>query len=312
MVARISPARRRPRLTGRLLAVITALVLGSAVLTACAATSRPSAAGAQDAPAAAANATPPVGVVVTDDVPYAATASPRQTLDVCAPNPNGTVHPAVVLVHGGGWMKGDKSTVASECEWLAQAGFVTFNVDYRLAPAARFPTQPDDVAAAVRFIREPATVARYEIDPSRVGIFGGSAGANLATLVALDHDNHLDALVELSGPMDLTGRVSPRQNPALTVDETSYLGCRTLARCPQARSASPLSHVTAAAPPTFIGQAAVDFVPRQQGDALAAALKRVGVPVTVEQNPGAHHSFAVMTPTMKTDIIAFLHAHLGT
>jgi acetyl esterase len=315
----ISPAWQRLRQRGRLLAAFSALAL-TAVLTACSATAAtPTAAGAHAAPAAAAHNAPPAGVVMTTDVPYAGTADRSQQLDVCAPTPNGTPRPGVLLVHGGGWHSGDKSTIEDTCEWLAQSGFVTFNVDYRLWPAARYPAQPDDVLAALRFMRAPATVSHYELDPARIAAFGGSAGGNLAATLALRTSGPLRggdrvaALVDLSGPMDLmAGPLTARQDPRLTADETGFLNCPSLERCPQTAAASPLRAVDAGDPPTFIGQAATDFVPRQQGDALAAALKRAGVPVTVETTPGAHHSFGVLTPGMRTDIARFLHARLGS
>jgi len=313
----ISPAWQRLRHRGRVLAALTALTI-TAALTACSATdAAPTAAGAHAAPAAAAHATPPRGVVVTDDVPYAGTRDRQQQLDVCAPTATGQLRPAVLLIHGGGWHSGDKSTVESSCEWLAQAGFVTFNIDYRLAPRVRYPSQPDDVRAALRFIRTPATASHYEIDPARIAAFGGSAGGNLAALLALrdsgaDAGNRVSALVDLSGPMDLTAsRLTAHQDPRLTADETGFLDCRTLAHCSAAAAASPLHAVSAGDPPTFIGQASVDFVPNTQGNALRDALEKVGVPVTLEQTAGTHHSFGVLTPKMKADIVEFLHAQLG-
>ncbi|GAA4167385.1 alpha/beta hydrolase [Gryllotalpicola koreensis] len=316
MATHFSPAWQPIRTRGRLLAALASLALGAIALSACSATdAAPTAAGAHAAPAAVARTSPPPGVVVTADVPYAGTADRQQQLDVCAPTATGEPRPAVLLIHGGGWHSGNKSTVTATCEWLAQAGFVTFNIDYRLWPAARYPAQPDDALAALRFLRRPATVSHYEIDPNRVGVFGGSAGGNLAALLALrgDRDNRVSALVDLSGPMDLTaGALTARQDPRLTADETGFLNCPSLARCPSAPLASPLLMVSAGDPPTFIGQASVDFVPREQGDALATALRKAGVPVTVEVTEGRRHSFGVLTPRMQKDIVSFLHAQLGS
>ncbi|AYG03213.1 alpha/beta hydrolase [Gryllotalpicola protaetiae] len=311
MATHFSPAWHRLRNRGRALAAMSALAL-TAALAACSATdAAPTAAGAHAAPAAVAHSAAPAGVVVTADVPYAGTADRAQQLDVCAPTATGKPRPAVLLIHGGGWHSGDKSTVQDTCEWLAKSGFVTFNIDYRLWPTARYPAQPDDALAALRFLRAPATVRHYEIDPTRLGVFGGSAGGNLAATLAT-HDSGLKALVDLSGPMDLTaGQLTARQDPRLTADETGYLNCPSLARCPSAPMASPLLAVSAATPPTFIGQASVDFVPREQGDAFAAALKKAGVPVTVEVTQGKLHSFGVLTPRMQAAIAGFLHRQLG-
>jgi len=299
-----------------------------ALLTSCAGTDAvtPAAAGKGAAAAKAVEASgvkaAATGVVVTADVRYAGTTDLLQRLDVCAPSATAEgTRPAVLLVHGGGWMRGDKATAAYHevCTWLAGAGFVTFDVDYRLAPAVRFPAPLDDVTAALRFVRSAATVSRYDLDPARVGVVGGSAGGNLASLLALrgrggalTSGDRVAALVDLSGPVDLTpSGVTPSQQRALTVDEVTYLGCRTLAACPQASAASPLLDVDPSDPPTFIGQAENDFVPHEQGDRLAAALTKAGVPVTVRQVPGTAHSIGVLTPAVRQSVVAFLHQQLG-
>ncbi|HEY0247220.1 MAG TPA: alpha/beta hydrolase [Gryllotalpicola sp.] len=322
MATRIFPAWRRPQQRWRFLALLLSVAVGAG-LTACAATDARTEASA-DHPAAVATgvASPPPGVVVTADVPYAGTTNRLQRLDICAPAADGgAARPAVLLLHGGGWMHGDKAVADYHrvCTWLAQSGFVTFDADYRLAPAVRFPAPLEDATAALRFIRMPATAERYELDTARVGVVGGSAGGNLAALLALrGHGGTLTtgdrvaALVDLSGPVDLTAAGRSRsQSPELTRDELSYLGCRRLASCPTAKRASPLFDVDPSDPPTFIGQASVDFVPHQQGDRLRAALEDAGVPVTLEQRPGRAHSIGVLTPAMKADVVTFLHDRLG-
>ncbi|WIB36575.1 alpha/beta hydrolase [Curtobacterium sp. MCJR17_043] len=124
--------------------------------------------------------------------------------------------PAVMMIHGGSWSHGDKATAAyrSVCQFLASEGFVTFNVDYRLAPTDPFPAGLDDVRRALDFVFRPTTMQTYDVDPDRVGVFGGSAGGNLAALLAVeDHESsayadgsRIRAVVDLSGPTDLTVR----------------------------------------------------------------------------------------------------------
>lgn len=321
MAADSSPAWRPTRPRGRLLAVFIALTTFGVALTACSATDAPAtAAGAHAAPAVAGRgATAVPGVVVTADVPYVSRATPQQRLDVCAPAAAADApRAAVLLIHGGGWAKGDKADVADTCRWLAQSGYVAFNIDYRLSAVAPYPAQPDDVSAALRFLRSADTVRRYELDPTRVGVMGGSAGGNLAARLALHGAGPLTggdrvaALVDLSGPVDLTAdALNAGQAKSLTEYERVYAGCANIRRCPAAAAASPLRDVSADDPPTFIGQASVDYVPSRQGDALRAALEKVGVPVTLEQRPGHYHSFAVLTPKMEADILVFLHRYLG-
>src|SRR5262245_48229890 len=97
-------------------------------------------------------------------------------LDVFLPAlPEGQARPAVVLVHGGGWIYGDKKGMRRTAELTATAGFVTFNINYRLAsgPNTTWPAQLDDVQRAVRWVR--AHAARYGVDPDRLGAIGESA-----------------------------------------------------------------------------------------------------------------------------------------
>src|SRR5690606_24602844 len=121
------------------------------------------------------------GIRVTEDVQYGLAGSEPLLLDVCerADADPSTAGPrkAVLVVHGGSWRAGDKASPhwRSVCEWLASVGFVAFSVNYRLAPLFTFPAQIVDVRAAVRWIRQPDQAARFDIDPDRIGAFGGSA-----------------------------------------------------------------------------------------------------------------------------------------
>lgn len=87
--------------------------------------------------------------------------------------------PAVIHLHGGAWMMYSKWPVANV--FLARAGFVTMSVDYRLAPTSLFPAQVHDVKTAVRWVR--AHAAEYGVDPTRIGVWGISAGGHLAGLL---------------------------------------------------------------------------------------------------------------------------------
>src|SRR5205823_12454200 len=100
----------------------------------------------------------------------------------------------------------------SVCKYLASQGFVTFNVDYRLAPTDPFPAGLDDVRRALDWVFRPTTLSTYDVDSTRVGVFGGSAGGNLAAMLAVtDHEStayaegdRIRAVVDLSGPTNLT------------------------------------------------------------------------------------------------------------
>ncbi|MHC4123795.1 MAG: alpha/beta hydrolase fold domain-containing protein [Planctomycetota bacterium] len=91
--------------------------------------------------------------------------------------------PAIVFVHGGGWMFGSPRQFCHQSNYLAEKySFFAVNIEYRLSGEAKFPAALHDVKSAVRWVRSKAK--ELNIDPNRVAICGGSAGANLSSLVA--------------------------------------------------------------------------------------------------------------------------------
>ena len=266
-------------------------------------------------------------IPVTENVVYGMADGAPLTLDVCFPAAaaDGTAEqnprPALLSVHGGSWRAGDKANLnwRAVCQWLAGAGFVTFSVNYRLAPQHTFPAQIDDLRTAVRWLRKPDQVTRYNIDPKRIGVFGGSAGGNLAALLGTDGHgstttgDRVAAVAELSGPTDLTaaGLGLGTTPAAFQQVELDYLGCRSFGDCPQARNASPLYQVDASDPPFFIGQSLDERIPKPQSDALVAALRKAGVDTTYVTVKGTRHSIAMLTDELRARVVAFLHAHLG-
>src|SRR3954464_1641361 len=108
------------------------------------------------------------------DVEFAHPGGARLTLDAHIPDGAGPF-PAAILVHGGGWVAGDKEQYITYIfQPLSDAGFAWFSINYRLAPKYTFPADADDVEAAVRWIKENA--ARYHVDPKRIALIGESAG----------------------------------------------------------------------------------------------------------------------------------------
>ena len=85
----------------------------------------------------------------------------------------------VVIVHGGGWISGDKSDIANIAQLFWNAGFAVANINYRLAPAATFPAQSSDLACAIAYVKQHAQTLNG--DSSRVALWGHSAGGHLVT-----------------------------------------------------------------------------------------------------------------------------------
>jgi len=92
--------------------------------------------------------------------------------------------PALVAVHGGGWVAGARSAFQYWGPHLAARGIAVFAISYRLATKSKmFPQAVQDVLAGVQFLRGKANA--FGIDPARIGLLGASAGAHLAALAAL-------------------------------------------------------------------------------------------------------------------------------
>lgn len=104
---------------------------------------------------------------------------PRQKLEIFQPRTAAKPTPIVIYVHGGGFSQCSLATHVAPAVTLARAGYLVFNIDYRLAPAEPYPAAPHDVSMAYRWITEHAH--RYGGDLKRVHIAGESAGGNLVS-----------------------------------------------------------------------------------------------------------------------------------
>jgi alpha-L-fucosidase 2 len=127
---------------------------------------------------------------VRRDLEYGQAGGERLLLDVSVPEGAGPF-PVAILVHGGGWRRGDKGGSdkpgdgADITPWfgaLTQAKYVWFSINYRLAPKHRWPACFEDLQTAVRWVK--AHAGEYRGDPGRIVLFGHSAGGHLVTMLA--------------------------------------------------------------------------------------------------------------------------------
>src|SRR5258708_17420245 len=103
------------------------------------------------------------------------------TLDAYVPEGDGPF-PAAILVHGGGFTRGDKQTYVKPLfDALTEASFAWFTINYRLSPKFKYPAAVDDVEAAIRYVKSHA--AQYKVDPTRIALIGESAGGHLVSMV---------------------------------------------------------------------------------------------------------------------------------
>jgi len=268
---------------------------------------------------AAADPAPPI---IARDVVYRTVEGRPLALDAYRPAGDGPF-PAVLTIHGGAWRMGSKAMDAPFAHRLVKEGFAVFAVDYRLAPAATYPAQIDDCAAALQFVR--AHAAEYQVDPKRVGALGASAGAHLAALLATRDDGadpksadplrrestRLACVGAWFGPMLLVKpRVERPDGPERLV--TDFMGKD--ADVAAYRAASPLLAVSADDPPFLLVHGTKDdLVSIRQSEGFAAALERVKVPCElVRVEGGGHGDFILRDPDGEywKKTIAFLREKL--
>lgn len=251
-------------------------------------------------------------------------------IDACLPDDDardaagideGEALPAVLLLHGGGFVSGDRTALAGLCGDLAEAGYAAFSADYRFAPDFVFPAQVEDAAAAVSWLRDDAQVERFGIDPARIGVVGSSAGAILAQSIGTfgqgdtTTGTRVAAVVSLSGASLFTEDALTLGTPTREVAAMmlNYLGCEatTAAACPGAADASPLEQVDPTDPPFLLVNSTNEIVPVEQAEAMRDALAGAGVDAQLVAVPGALHGVDILEKDGTEQLLAFLAATLG-
>ncbi len=232
--------------------------------------------------------------------------------------PAGKKLPGVVLIHGGGWVGGrrDAAREINIGSTLARNGYVTMSIDYQLSYNKRavWPTNLWDCKTAVRWLR--AYAERLGVDPERIGVIGGSAGGQLAAMVALTRPEdgldpaspHGDLSCAVKCCVDLYGVAD-----IATYHDVAMLG-KTIAEAPELyRKASPVTYARSNSPPFLILHGTADTtVSVSQSEALAAALQRAGVEHRLEIIPGAPHTFHLQPKErdLRPLVLEFLGRHL--
>lgn len=228
---------------------------------------------------------------VERDVQYGEAGGQKLRLDVFQPAGETAVHPAVVLVHGGGWREGDKRDFDELARVLSDSGYACFSVNYRLVKhgANQYPAQIDDVQRAVRWIRSRA--ATYHIDPNRLAGLGASAGGHLVALLGTrdtrdnrdaslaGYSSRVSCVVDLFGPTDFTIQPSEKatQNPDVRNLVLDFFG-KTPKEAPELyRDASPIAHIDRKTVPFLIFHGRLDaIVPLDQSQRMHNALLKNG------------------------------------
>ncbi len=239
--------------------------------------------------------------------------------------------PAAILVHGGGFDGGSRSTnVRPLFDVLANANYAWFSIDYRMAPDFRFPEAIEDLNTAIRWLKE--TAASYHVDASKIAIIGESAGGFLVNYAGT-HDTpqtKVAAVVDFYGPVDYEKlALARRDHPELfnmksinghmaNHGSMAFFGAETLDGEGRAklRAIAPITAVhKGMAPFLCIHGTKDDQVLYDQSPAMCAAMHKVGAGcelITIEG--GGHGMSSWRDPEMqhwKPQMIAWLNKTLN-
>lgn len=263
------------------------------------------------------------------DLSYADTDNPRQKLDLYLPKARKGDKPLPVLVfiHGGGWRAGDKSGGIGNIARFVQSGeYAGVSVGYRLTDEAQWPAQIHDCKAAIRWIK--AHAKEYNLDASKIGVWGTSAGGHLVSHLGtsgdvkelegtlgkhLDQNSSVTCVVNFFGPENFITMV---RQPS-TVDRTKgkeypealLLGGAVPDREAAAKEASPVTHVSKGDAAFFTAHGTKDpLVPYAQGEEIHAALQKAGVPSLLQEMTNGGHGFR--SPILDERVKQFFDLHL--
>ena len=240
-------------------------------------------------------------------------------LDACVSQiDSDTAAPIVVLVHGGAFNSGSHLDLDDLCLDFGAAGFTAFSVEYRFLPDSVFPDQIDDVADSISWIQAPEQIERFNTDPTRTALVGGSAGAILAAQLATKVEGSSFDATSLAGTVLMSGVYGYDNLPAETTGgdlaqlALDYFGCSAVVSCPQLETGAPLDSVSADLSPFLILASQDEFVPVSQAEDFDAALSAAAVPSKLVVVPGEDHSEAIYRfhPDAAAAVIDFLHSVL--
>ena len=269
------------------------------------------------------------------DLAYAS-GSPTQKLDLYIPTKESGPFPVVVMIHGGGFMFGDKADGAglAGVDQLLEAGYAVVSINYRLSGEATYPAQINDAKAAVRFLR--ANASKYNLNPEKIGAWGASAGGNLASLLGTtcgvkelegaelgnaDQSSCVQAVVDWFGPIDFlkmdeqfAGSGCPQTHNDANSPESKLVGAAIQTVPDLVKTTNPMNYIEVSDPPFFIQNGTADCnIPPVQNKNLADALSAaIGADkVTYVSLEGAGHGGSQFgTVENLSKVIRFLDQYL--
>ena len=260
--------------------------------------------------------TVPDSVIAHKALVYKQTKTSAQTLDIYQQTQQTQTAPLIMLIHGGGWQSGTPALMTALAIALVERGYVVATPSYRLSDEAPYPAAVEDLVSAFHWLNNNA--AQYNIDSTKIALSGGSAGGQLAALLAysggiVDSSDtnskrfNVQALINIDGLSDFTSpeALPFENNSAKSVTSASkWLGGRYETIPQRWHDASPIFYIDKNAPATlFINSSVPRF--RAGRHSAIQKLQQLHIPSEVYQFDDAPHSFWLFQPwlTPTTSVI---------
>ena len=254
-----------------------------------------------------------------------------ERLDLYLPQGTEGARPAVIMIHGGSWRGGSKSSPReiNICENLAKMGFVAASIEYRLTKenTPAWPVNLQDCKNAVKFLRAKAET--FQIAKDKIGVIGASAGGHLAVLLALtaknspfepnapypDISSEVACCINMYGPMLMSEK---RKNSKSSFYKMLGVGSYEEHK-EQWNQAIPMNYIAPGVCPFLSVQGLADtLVPPVNASTFHAALQKQGCTSELLEIPDVAHQFSMeytkdkkrLPPIVRQTMLRFLEIHL--
>lgn len=245
-------------------------------------------------------------IVAKENITYKKFKNKRLKLDIYFPNNTTTKsYPAVLLIHGGGWLTGSKENERVMAQHLALNGYVAVTASYRLGLEAPYPAAVIDLKDAIRWMRKHTK--KYHINSSKVAVLGASAGGQLATLIGVTPNvsiyksnstvsDAVQAIVNIDGIVSfIHPEAAAESKPGKKSMAGIWLNGEKEDNFKKWKEASPLEYVDEHTPPAlFINSAQPRF--HAGRDDMMTLLNKFGIYTEMHTIPDSPHSFWLMHP----------------
>lgn len=248
------------------------------------------------------------------DLPVGEIDGTALTINIAFPSqPTKDLRPVILMIHGGGFVSGDKNSKNKQIIKFAQRGYVAASAMYRFAPEYKFPAQIEDIQLAVRYLK--ANSVRYGIDPEKIILSGSSAGSYLAMMVGVTGNSDVFSKHGLYQEFDSRVRaVAAQSAPIADFTLDKYRKTKTVERLLNTTSQnniealkamSPVTYLDAEDPPFFLSHGDSDpVVSVDMSREFVQALEKINHKYEYHEIRGGTHSLSKSAPVQAKKVFS--------